>query len=139
MTILDTNVVSENMKPLPSSVVEAWISGQIREELFTTAITVAEVLYGLELLPKGKRRDALLREADATFREDFAGHVLAFDESAARVFALISAARRTHGHPISTQDAQIAAIARIRGATLATRNTGDFEGCGVKLVNPWEG
>jgi predicted nucleic acid-binding protein len=126
------------MKPLPSPAVEGWISGQLREELFTTAITVAEVLYGLQLLPKRKRREALLHQADAAFSEDFAGHILPFDESAARVFALISAARRTQGRPMTTQDAQIAAIARVHGATVATRDTAGFEGCGLRLVNPWK-
>lgn len=138
MIVLDTNVISEIMKPEASPIVEAWLSRQIRNDLFTTAITVAEVLYGIELLPKGKRRDSLLREAEATFAEDFAGQVLTFDEPAARAFALISAARRTRGRPISTQDAQIAAIARVHGATLVTRNKGDFEGCGVVLLDPWQ-
>lgn len=138
MIVLDTNVISEIMRPMPSAAVGAWMSSQARDDLFTTAITVGEVLYGIELLPKGKRRDVLLREADATFTEDFAGQVLPFDESAARVFALISAMRRSRGRPISTQDAQIAAIARIHGATLATRNKRDFDGCGVVVIDPWQ-
>lgn len=137
MTILDTNVVSEVMKPIPAPTVTAWLSGHRREELFTTAITVAETLYGIELLPRGKRREALLRGAEATFAQDFAGHILIFDESAARMFALISAGRRSHGRPIGIHDAQIAAIARASGATLATRDIDDFEGCGIVLVNPW--
>lgn len=138
MIVLDTNVISEIMKPEPSLIVGAWMTNQIRTDLFTTAITVAEVLYGIELLPKGRRQEALLREANATFAEDFAGQILTFDEPAARVFALISAARRIHGRPISTQDAQIAAIARVHGTTLATRNKSDFEGCGVVVIDPWQ-
>ena len=138
MIVLDTNVVSEIMKPLPSAEVQQWMSGKLRDELFTTVITVAEVLYGIELLPQGKRREALLREANAVFGEDFVRQILTFDEPAAHTCASISAFRRIHGRPITTQDAQIAAIARVHGATLATRNTDDFEGCGVKLVNPWE-
>jgi toxin FitB len=136
--ILDTNVISEVMRPQPSPVVVAWMSAQVPDDLFTTAITVGEVLYGIELLPKGKRRDQLLRQAEAMFVEDLAGNILAFDEASARLFALIAATRRTHGRPIGDQDAQIAAIARANGATLATRNTDDFEGCGVRLVNPWK-
>lgn len=138
MTILDTNVVSELMKPVPSPHVTAWLSSQRREELFITAITISETLYGIELLPRGKRREALLREADAAFSEGFAEHVLTFDESAARIFALISAARRSQGRPIGIHDAQIAAITRVHRATLATRDTADFAGCGVSLVNPWQ-
>jgi predicted nucleic acid-binding protein len=138
MTILDTNVVSEVMKPTPSPNLTAWLSGQRLDELFITAITVAETLYGIGLLPKGKRRDALLREADSAFTDDFAGRILVYDESAARIFALISAARRSQGRPIGIHDAQIAAIARANNAALATRDVGDFESCGVKLVNPWQ-
>jgi hypothetical protein len=118
--------------------VTAWISEQPAEDLFTTTITVAETLYGIELLPKGRRRDQLLREAEATFAGDFAGRILPFDEVSARLFASIAVGRRLHGRPISNFDAQIAAISRAHGATLATRNTDDFEGCGVRLINPWQ-
>jgi len=137
--VFDTNVISELMKSSRSPGVIAWMSNQPADDLFTTTITVAETLYGIELLPRGKRRDQLLREAAAVFGEDFLGRILTFDESAARLFALIATERRSRGRPIGTFDAQIAAIARANGATLATRNTDDFEGCGVKLVNPWEG
>jgi len=138
MVIVDTNVVSELMKASRAPQVLAWMPSQPRENLFTTSITVAEVLFGIELLPKGKRRDTLLGKAEATFVEDFAGNILTFDEPAARLFALISATRRSQGRPISTQDAQIAGIARAHGAALATRNKNDFEGCGVVIVNPWQ-
>ncbi len=138
MTILDTNVVSEIMKPEPSSRVVAWTSRQMRDELFTTSITAAEILYGIELLPRGKRRDQLLHQAEGTFHEDLGGRVLSFDERAAREYASIAAERRRRGRPISFSDAQIAAIARANHATLATRNTDDFEGCGLRLINPWQ-
>jgi toxin FitB len=138
MVILDTNLVSELMKPAPSTAVIAWMSCQALHDLFTTSITEAEVLYGVERLPKGKRRDELMRQAEAEFAEDYAGRVLAFDERAAREFARIVAERRMRGRPIPFADAQIAAIARANHATLATRNTQDFEGCGVSVVNPWE-
>jgi hypothetical protein len=136
--ILDTNVLSELMAPSPSPKVRAWISDQrATGKLCLTTISVAEILYGIELLPKEKRRDGLLTEAEAMFTEDFAGRTLPFDEPAARAFGKIAAARRGQGRPIAEFDAQIAAIASVNGATLATRNTADFEGCGVRLVNPW--
>jgi len=136
--VLDTNVVSELTKPSPSPAVVTWMSVQPRNDLFTTTITMAEILYGVEILPRGKRREALLREAEATFAQDFASRILPFDERAAHFFALIAATRRVQGKPISVSDAQIAAISRASGATLATRNTDDFGGCGVQLINPWE-
>lgn len=138
MIILDTNVVSELMKPDQSAAVSAWLSTQPRADLFTTTITMAEVFYGIELLPKGKRRDGLRHVAEAIFAEDFAGRILTFDEPPARIYAVVSAARRVRGRPISAQDAQIAAIARYYDAFLATRNIADFEGCEVRLLNPWE-
>ena len=139
MTILDTNVVSELIAMSPSEVVVHWISSQrLLDDLLLTAVTVAEILYGVELLPKGKRGDRLHQQARAMFAEDFAGRVLPFDEQAARAFAPITANRRAQGRPIAEFDAQIAAIARVHDATLATRNTDDFEGCGVRLINPWE-
>ena len=117
----------------------AWVSSHPPADLFTTTITMAEVLYGMERLPNGKRRDQLLREAESIFVKDFAGRILTFDESAARMFAVIATRRRAQGRPIHELDAQIAAIVRVHGATLATRNTADFEGCGVRVVNPWRG
>jgi predicted nucleic acid-binding protein len=140
MIVLDTNVVSELMKPSRSEAVLAWLSTQQKvDDLSVTTITVAEVLYGIELLPKGKRRDGLERQASAMFKQDFVGRILPFDELAARIFPLLAAGRRKLGRPIEFFDAQIAAIARVHGATLATRDTDDFEGCGVRLINPWEG
>lgn len=139
LIILDTNVVSEIMKPSPTPAVTKWVSGQAADELFTTSITIGEILYGVELLPKGKRRDQLQEQAEATFAKDFSGQILAFDETSARWFAAIAAGRRIQGRPIGTADAQIAAITRAHGALLVTRDTGDFEGCGVRLVNPWKG
>jgi toxin FitB len=136
--IVDTNVISELMKPLPSPAVVAWLSSQTPDDVFTTAITAAEVLYGVELLPKSKRREALLQQVAATFSEDFSGRILFFDEQAARMFASIAVSRRTQGRPIGIVDAQIVAISKVHGATLATRNTDDFEGCGVRLINPWQ-
>ena len=138
MTILDTNVISELMASSPALSVHAWISDRrFTGELHVTAVNVAEILYGIELLPKGKRRDGLGSEAEAMVAEDFAGRILAFDEQSARIFAQIATGRRSLGRPITEFDAQIASIARANGATLATRNTSDFEGCGIQVVNPW--
>ena len=137
MIIVDTNVLSEVMKVSPLPRVVDWWNSHPETELYLTSITQAEILAGIELLPKGKRRAAIAQAAEATFREDFADRILPFDSEAAREFARITAARRKLGRPISQPDAQIAAIARSCGAVLATRNSGDFEHCGVKLVNPW--
>jgi predicted nucleic acid-binding protein len=137
MIILDTNVLSETMKPQPSFEVFRWLASHPPEQIFTTTITQAEILYGVELLAKGKRRTALSAAVDAVFEEDFAGRILPFDVEAARAFAGIAADRRASGRPIAQFDAQIAAIARSHGAAVATRNTQDFENCGIKVLNPW--
>ena len=137
MIILDTNVVSEAMKPAPAAAVFRWLSSQPASKLFVTTVTQAEILYGLELLPKGRRRAALQSTAEAMFEVDFAGRILPFDSDAARILPDIAASRRASGRPIAQLDAQIAAIARSRGAELATRNTADFEHCGITLINPW--
>ena len=137
MIIVDTNVLSEVMKGSPSPRVVDWWNSHPEADLYLTSITQAEMLAGIELLSKRKRQAAIAQAAEATFQGDFADRVLSFDSEAAREFARIIAARRKLGRPISQPDAQIAAIARNYGAVLATRNTGDFEHCGVKLVNPW--
>jgi predicted nucleic acid-binding protein len=139
MLILDTNVISETMQAVPSTRVLEWLAQQQSAELFTTTISVAEILYGIELLPAGKRRAALLAGADRMFGKVLFGRILPFDEGSARTFAELAASRRLQGRPIAEFDAQIAAIARSRSAILATRNTADFEACGVRLANPWTG
>ena len=130
MIVLDTNVVSELMHPSPAAAVLGWFSTELADELYTSAITEAEIFYGIELLPPGKRRSALLVGAETMFDQVFSGRVLAFDEEAARVFSRIAAGRRRRGRPMAELDAQIAAIACVHSAALATRNTADFEGCG---------
>jgi hypothetical protein len=137
MIVLDTNVLSEVMRPAPSARVLRWLAAQPAERLFTTTIAQAEIFYGIELLPKGKRRYALQTAAEAMFEEDFAGRVLPFDSDAARMFAKIAAIRRGLGRPIAYFDAQLAAIAQSRDAAVATRNTSDFDHCGVGVLNPW--
>ncbi len=138
MIILDTNVLSELMRPKPSPRVLTWVARQPETELFTTTITEAEIFYGIELLAKGKRRQELLEAADAMFAEDLAGRIFSFDSDAARVFSMIAAQRRSFGKPITHADAQIAAIARVRKAGLATRNVQDFRDCGIEIIDPWE-
>jgi toxin FitB len=137
MIVLDTNVLSELMRPQPSAKVLAWFAQQPAAELFTTAITEAEIFYGIELLGKGKRRDNLLAAAEGMFTEDFAERVLGFESEAARHFGRIAAHRRALGKPISQADAQIAAIARAHGATLATGNGPDFADCDIAVIDPW--
>jgi toxin FitB len=138
MIVLDTNVLSETWRPAPSPKVLAWMRSQPMSALFTTTITEAELFYGIALLPDSKRRRALEAAVSLIFAEDLAGRVLPFDSAAAREYAGIAAARRHAGRPIAEADAQIAAIARSRGAAVATRNGEDFAGCGVTVVSPWE-
>ena len=137
MIILDTNVLSELMRPKPSARVAAWVAKQPAAELFTTSVTEAEIYYGIELLTQGKRREQLLAAVEAMFVEDMAGNVFSFDSDAARAFAKIAARRRAVGRPISHADAQIAAITQVRGAKLATRNVADFKDCGIEVLDPW--
>jgi predicted nucleic acid-binding protein len=138
MIVLDTNVVSELMKPEPAEAVVSWMGGAPAASFYTTSITEAEILHGILLLPAGRRRRTIEATATAMFREDFSGRVLAFDEGSARPYAEIATERRRAGRPMSHFDAQIAAIARSRNAVLATRNVSDFEGCGIETVNPWQ-
>jgi len=137
MIILDANVVSEIVKPLPEPSVVEWFSRQTPRDLYLITITQAEILYGIELLPKGRRRNTLQSAMMLIFEQKFAGRVLPFDEGSAYAFAMISAGHRARGRTIGELDAQIAAIALSRGASLATRNTKDFLDCGVELINPW--
>ena len=136
--LLDTNVLSELLRVQPDPAVLAWFAAQDQGQLFVSAVTQAEMLLGAHLLPAGKRRAQLQHALDALFRDDFAGRVLPFDAAAAASYAPVVTARRRAGRPIAQFDAQIAAIATARGAALATRNTADFEGCGVELHNPWQ-
>ncbi len=136
MILLDTNVVSELMKSAPEPAVMVWINALPSATVFLSAVTQAEILYGVALVPAGKRRDGLARAARTAFETYFRGRILPFDTEAAEAFAAL-AGRRQAGRPISQADAQIAAIARSRGAALATRNVPDFEGCGVETIDPW--
>lgn len=138
MIILDTNVVSEMMRDTMAAPVAAWISQQPRNTLFVCAPVMAELRYGVVRLPEGQRRDELAASYDVIVTQ-FGSKILSYDLRAAEAFADILVIRAKAGAPIQIMDAQIAAIARSRGAAIATRNVRDFEGCGVKLVDPWAG
>ena len=137
MMVWDTNVVSELMRPEPSVPMMEWTDRQPVDEVFITAITVGELLYGIGRLPAGRRRDQLAELFDDMIAEDFERRVLAFDGVAAAHYADIVVERELTGRPISMADAQIAAICRSHGATVATRNVDDFTDVGVDIVNPW--
>ena len=137
MTILDTNVFSEVVTPRPDPTVIEWLGAQNYQHVYLTALTSAEVRHGLSHLPPGKRQTLLQAAVEALFENEFAGRILPFDEAASFCYAQLVVERERAGRPIQAFDAQIAAIARAHGATVATRNTKDFEQCGVTLVNPW--
>ena len=138
MNLLDTNVLSEFMRPQPAEAVTAWLDRLPAEQVWTCAISFAEIALGLALMPAGKRQAALALAAQAMFKEDFGGRCLPFDERAALHYSAIVAQRTRAGRPISTEDAQISAIALAHDLTLATRNVSDFEGIdGLQIVNPW--
>ena len=137
MFVLDTNVVSELMRPQPSAGVAEWVSRQPSREMYITTVSEAELRYGAELLPLGLRRDRLLAEIEGVLNEDLAGRILPFDRAAAQAYAAIAAARRAAGRPIAHADCQIAAIARSVGASVVTRDSEGFQGCGIDVINPW--
>jgi toxin FitB len=137
MIIVDTNVASELMRPSPAQAVLDWVRSQEARELCTTAITVAEILYGIERLPEGRRKE-VLRSAAAEIFEVFAEQVLPFDTAAAQQYALVVTQRDGLGLPIGGFDAQIAAICRAQRAALATRNLADFRKTGIDVINPWQ-
>jgi predicted nucleic acid-binding protein len=138
MVLLDTNVVSELIKPTSDAGVARWLTTQPDDSVFLCAVTEAELRRGVAILPLGRRRDALAKLIKDILTLDFASRILPFDSRAAIEYATISAARREAGQMISMADAQIAAVARACGAAVATRNIRDFEGCGVETINPWD-
>jgi predicted nucleic acid-binding protein len=137
MFLLDTNVLSAMMSAVPVPQVATWVSRQPVDLLFTAAVNQAEILAGLAIMPKGRRRSDLEAAARAMFLEDFEGRVLPFDVAAAETYAEIFATRRRMGRPAATVDLMVAAIARSQGASVVTRNVDDFDECGVVIVNPW--
>jgi len=137
MILLDTNVISELMRAEPARIVLDWFGQHDAADLFISAITEAELRTGVAILPDGQRRDRLQLAIDAMIDQDFQSRVLPFDSLAAKSYAEIAAQRRATGRPVAEADCQIAAIARATDAPIATRNIKDFDGCGVRVINPW--
>ncbi len=138
MIILDTNVISELARPVPDSGVLAWLDSLEISQVATTAVTAAELRYGVARLPDGLRKRELAMVIGGILAEDFSGRVLPFDERASAQYADIVTGRERIGRPIGVADAQIAAICRDSVATLATRNLPDFEETGIELIDPWK-
>lgn len=137
MIILDTNIISELMKSIPSDNVINWLDQQNVTELFFTTITIAEISYGLDLLSTGKRKTFLEESFNKSIMFSFKYRILSFDENAARNYGKIMANSKKAGRPMSVPDGQIAAIAQTNNAIVATRNIDDFEYCGIELTNPF--
>ena len=137
MILLDTNVISELMRAEPAQPVLDWFAKYDAGDLFISAVTEAELRTGVAILQEGQRRDRLQLAIDAMMDQDFQGRVLPFDSTAAKAYAEIAAQRRAAGRPIAEADCQIAAIARATDAPIATRNVKDFDGCGIRIINPW--
>jgi predicted nucleic acid-binding protein len=138
MILLDTNVVSEVMKARPAEAVVTWLNVQKSEKLYVSAITIGEIAYGLRILPDGKRRSGLRERFEQFIALAFDRRMLAYDESAARIYGELMGVRKELGHPMSVPDGQIAAIARHNHLAVATRNVVDFENCGIDVINPFE-
>ena len=135
--MLDTNVVSELIRRSPDPAVGAWIAGNPLEDLFFSTIGEAELRYGAAILAAGRRRETLVADIERMLQDAFGNRILPFDSRAARAYADIAARRRSAGRPAPHGDCQIAAIARSRGMSVATRNVRDFQGMGIELVDPW--
>jgi predicted nucleic acid-binding protein len=136
--LLDTNVLSETMKPRPAAEVAAWMRAQPLRTLFTAAICQAEILAGVAIMPPGRRRGELEAMAQAIFSQDFDGRILPFDAQAATAYSELFAIRRQSGRPIEIPALIVAATARAHDAAVVTRDTGGFESCGHTLINPWK-
>ena len=137
MIFLDTNVVSELVRPTPNSYVADWVNSQRAETTFLSVITEAELWYGVKLLPAGRRRNELASDIEWIIEIHLGGRVVDFDRDAVHHFASIYAARRQAGRPIRSRDCMIAATARSYAATVATRDIRGFQDCGIEVVNPW--
>ena len=137
MILLDTNVVSEPLLPRPDRKVLAWLDAQVAETLYLSTVSLAELLFGIENLPAGKRRKALAFSLQEKITTLFGERIVPFDLAAAKAYAKIIVRARRQGHPISVADAQIAAIAAARHFTVATRDETPFNAAGVPVINPW--
>jgi hypothetical protein len=138
MILLDTNVISEAMKPEPAEAVRGWLDEQMAETLYLSSVTVAELLFGIGALPKGKRRDRLAEALDGVLAL-FDGRILPFDTSAARRYAELAVKARVAGKGFPTPDGYIAAIAAARGFAVATRDTSAFTAADLTVIDPWLG
>ena len=138
MIILDTNVVSELTRLRPNPEVVRWFDSQVRDDLFTTVVTVSELCHGTGLVQAPEVRDRISRDNDSVLERFFPGRILNLDESAAREYAEILVHNQVVGVSVYRHDCMIAAIARVNGAPVATRNVRDFRRCGVPVINPWE-
>ena len=138
MILLDTNVISEPLRRVPEARVIAWLDGQSMDTLFLSAVTVAELRAGVELLPAGKRRSGLQRDLEQRILPLFAGRILAFDLACTREYATLLASTRAAGVAIAAADSYIAAIAAANGLAVATRDAAPFRAAGIAVINPWE-
>jgi predicted nucleic acid-binding protein len=138
MIVLDTNVVSEAMKPEPHPAVRAWLNGQATETLYLSTVTVAELLFGIGALPVGRRKDLLAQTLDGLMRL-FRDRVLPFDMDAARCYAELAVSAKTAGRGFPTPDGYIAAVASSRGFMVASRDTEPFKAANIRVINPWIG
>jgi toxin FitB len=136
--ILDTNVISESLKPRAHPAVQAWLDRQAREELYLAAPCLMEILLGIALLPDGKRKRAMAQASEGPLTQFFADRFLAFDRAAAVAYADLARRAMAKGYSISVPDCQIAAVAAVQGFGVATRDTVPFRAAGVPVVNPWE-
>jgi len=139
MILIDTNIVSEVMRPSPASTVVNWLNNQDSQRLYLSVISITEIGYGLRLLPNGSRRHQLSERFDHFVEAAFGQRVLNFDQKAAHAYADIMGHRKEIGRPMSVPDGQIAAVARAHGFAVATRNAKDFEMCDLQIINPFEG
>lgn len=137
MILLDTNVISELIKPSPEPAVAGFLRRAAPETVFTAVVCEADIHYGLARLPAGRRRNDLTARVSAFSAKSFSGRTLAFDSASASIYGELCATREAAGMPISVENAMIAATARAYGLTVVTRNIDDFVGCGVEIVNPW--
>lgn len=138
MLVLDTNLVSELMRPEPDPRVLGWVAAQPLREMAIAAVTLMEIRFGIAVLPYGRRRSELDRRFRRFLVQGFPDRILPFDAAAAEACADIRAARKSMGRPIGIEDGMIAALAKVQGAAVATRDVGGFDGCGIALVSPWE-
>lgn len=138
MIVLDTNVLSEPLRPSPSAAVIAWLDAQPTTALYTTTLSLAELRFGVRRLPAGKRRDLLGERIESRLIPALQGRVLEFDDAASRSYGSLQADAHGKGRPLPVMDGLIAAICHSRGYALATRNSEDFVGAEIELIDPWD-